>query len=143
MLDKIKQIVDTSTWFLRTGVAPVNSSNLENQKLKSVNHMTSRKFAMTLIAVFIVAFMYFASVIILFLFPSDPHVSALVSMYKDMIVAIAAIAGTLVGIQGLVDWKYKSSSQVEVGSYNEEYLASPKEEDYSLEIKNPRNKKLK
>ncbi len=103
--------------------------------------MASRKFAMTMVAVSIIAFMYFASVVLLFLFDKDPHVTALVSMYKDMIVAIASIAATLVGIQGLVDWRHNSDSQsvnssnyIEEKKYIEEYLSGPKDEDYELEI---------
>lgn len=139
MLNKLKNIIDGATWFLRSGVVPPN--DVKNITLKNTNHMSSRKFAMTLIAVGIVAFMYFASVVILFFFPSDPHVSALVSMYKDMIVAIATIVGTLVGIQGLVDWKYNGNSDVvqkteneKTESYSEEYLSGPKEKDYTLDI---------
>lgn len=139
MLNKLKNIINGATWFLRSGVVPPNDE--KNIVLKNTNHMTSRKFAMTLIAVAIVAFMYFASVIMLFFFPADPHVSALVSMYKDMIVAIATIVGTLVGIQGLVDWKYNGNSNVSQKtentkneSYIEEYLSGPKENDYTLDI---------
>jgi len=137
MLDKIKYFIDSSTWFLRSDINPPKSYS---KKLKSMNHMTSRKFAMTLMAVLIVAVMYFASVLFLFLFPSDPHVSALVNMYKDMIVAIAAIAGTLVGIQGLVDWRYNSKSVAEQPcnaeeDVNEEDFTLPeKEDDYNLKL---------
>jgi hypothetical protein len=104
--------------------------------------MTSSKFAMTLIAVSIVGFMYFASVLCLFLFPGDPHVSALVAMYKDMIVAVAAIVSTLVGVEGLVQWRHNSSSSASVeSSYVKdeqtitEYMSGPKEDDYTLIIK--------
>ena len=84
--------------------------------------------------------MYFASVLLLFAFPGDPHVSALVSMYKDMIVAIAAIAGTLVGIQGLVDWRHNSNSSAELSSESikqeiyEKKTNNAKEEDYEVDI---------
>lgn len=138
MMDKIKAIVDGATWFMRSGVAP-NKQLTHSEDLKSLNHMTSRKFAMTMVAVSVIAFMYFASVVFLFLLKGDPHVSALVNMYKDMIVAIASIVATLVGIQGLVDWKYNSDSNVSSSSSSEfivqeEYLSGPKEEDYSLDI---------
>jgi hypothetical protein len=110
--------------------------------MNTPSHLSSRKFSMTLIAVSIVAFMYFASITLLFFFNGDPHVSALVSMYKDMIVAIAAIAGTLVGIQGLVDWKYSSKSdsrlfekKYSIQEEDDECLRSGKEEDYTTRIK--------
>jgi thiol:disulfide interchange protein len=93
-----------------------------------------------MVAIGVVAFMYFASVLLLLVFPADPHVSALVSMYKDMIVAIAAIAGTLVGIQGLVDWKYNSGSSAQLSSesirqeVSEKKTNNAKEQDYETNI---------
>jgi len=83
--------------------------------------------------------MYFTSVLFLFFLPGDPFVSALVNMYKDMIVAVASIVATLVGIQGLVDWKHNTDSKVSSSSQFikeeilEEYLSGPKEDDYTLE----------
>ena len=100
---------------------------------------------MTMVAIGVIAFMYFTSVAMLLVFDNDPHVAALVSMYKDMIVAVASIAATLVGIQGLVDWKHRSGGEVlqetefrqkddRSEKYVEEYLSGPKEEDYSLDL---------
>jgi hypothetical protein len=144
MIGSLRRLLGSMTWYLRSGIAPEtarveNSSTLDD--LKNMNHMASRKFAMTMVAVAIIAFMYFASVVLLFMLPGDPHVGALVNMYKDMIVAIASIAATLVGIQGLVDWKHNSDAQVSLTSqsvnekrYVEEYLSGPKEDDYKLDI---------
>lgn len=142
MLKQLKNVINSMTWYLRSGVAPTDDKRISNlDDLKNMNHMASRKFAMTMVAVAIIAFMYFASVLLLFLLPNDPQVSALVSMYKDMIVAVASIVATLVGIQGLVDWKYNSDSNTNLSSdYNkeerrvEEYLSGPKEDDYTLDI---------
>jgi hypothetical protein len=133
MINKIKNIVNDMTWFLRTGVAP---NKEENENLKNLNHMQSKKFAMTMVAISIIAFMYFVSVLFLFLFDGDPHITALVSMYKDMMVGIASIAASLVGIQGLVDWKHNSSSSSSNTSetIKEEYLSGPKEDDYTLKL---------
>jgi len=139
------------TWYLRSGVSPSNTEDLSNiEDLKNMNHMSSRKFAMTMIAVAVIAFMYFASILFLFLFPGEPHVTALVSMYKDMIVAVASIVATLVGIQGLVDWKHNSGTKVDLQSeyskeekFIEEYLSGPKEEDYTLDIELSPKKKTK
>jgi hypothetical protein len=142
MISNFKQIINTMTWYLRSGVTPLNSKDDHNDygNLKNINHMSSKKFAMTMVSVAIIAFMYFASIVFLFFFPAEPHVSALVNMYKDMIVAIAAIVASLVGIQGLVDWKHNSSSKSDISSEtivekSEEYLSGPKEDDYILEIK--------
>lgn len=142
MLRQLKNVIDNMTWYLRSGVAPSQDKGISNlEELKNMNHMASRKFAMTMVAVAIIAFMYFASVMLLFLLPGDPQVSALVNMYKDMIVAVASIVATLVGIQGLVDWKFNSDSKVDLSSnyskeekFVEEYLSGPKEDDYSLDI---------
>jgi hypothetical protein len=151
MLKQLKNVIDNMTWYLRSGVSPINNKAFTNiEELKNMNHMASRKFAMTMVAVSIIAFMYFASVMLLFLLPNDPQVSALVSMYKDMIVAIASIVATLVGIQGLVDWKYNSDSKTVISSnhikeekYIEEYLSGPKEDDYTLDIELiSKNKKI-
>lgn len=139
MLNKIKGVLDGMTWYLRSGVAPHSKEITNEQELKDMNHMTSKKFAMTMVAVSIIAFMYFASVLFLFFLPGDPFVSALVNMYKDMIVAVASIVATLVGIQGLVDWRHNTDSKVSSSSQFikeeilEEYLSGPKENDYTLE----------
>lgn len=142
MIARLKNILTDMTWYLRSGVAPAQAKLETLRDLKDMNHMASRKFAMTMVAVSIIAFMYFASVMLLFLLPGDPHIAALVSMYKDMIVAVASIVATLVGIQGLVDWKHNSDTKVESRSetitenqYTEEYLSGPKEDDYQLEVK--------
>src|SRR5690606_34392621 len=63
---------------------------------KIISHFRSRKFAMTAFAVIVLAFMYFTSIIFLFLFQVDFKVTALVQMYRDIIVAIAAIVETFV-----------------------------------------------
>jgi hypothetical protein len=136
MVNNLLKIFKETTWFLHSGVAPKNASSRIKSNLEDMNHMTSKKFAMTMIAISVIAFMYFSSVACLFLFKSDPHVSALVSMYKDMIVAVASIAATLVGIQGLVDWKYNSNSDVNLKSntenINETLTSNIKEDDYDI-----------
>jgi hypothetical protein len=129
---KIKEL----TWFLHKGVVPKNTPVEYIDEMKKINHMESKKFSMTIIAIFIIAVMYFSSVFLLFLLPNDPHVSALVSMYKDMIVAVAAIAGTLVGIQGIVDWKYNSSTDIDLKSETtkEKLTNNAKEDDYKAAL---------
>jgi len=140
MLSQILDNIKHATWFIRSGVAPKGAEGSQLKKLKDVNHMASKKFAMTMVAVGIIAFMYFSSLVFLFFFPSDPHISAIVSMYKDMIVAIASIVATLVGVQGIVDWKYDSSSASSNLSetYNENsnqtLTSNTKEDDYSTTI---------
>jgi hypothetical protein len=140
MLAQILGNIKHATWFLRSGVAPKGVEGAQLQKLKDVNHMASKKFAMTMVAVGIIAFMYFSSLVFLFFFPADPHVSEIVSMYKDMIVAIASIVATLVGVQGIVDWKYDSSSTSSNLSetYNENsnqtLTSNTKEDDYTTTI---------
>ena len=136
ILEKAKSL----TWFLHSGFAPKNTPIEYANDLKKINHMSSKKFSMTIIAITIIAIMYFSSVFLLFLLPNDPHVSALVSMYKDMIVAVAAIAATLVGIQGFVDWKYNSGSEVNLKSETlkeeriEKLTNNAKEDDYTTTI---------
>jgi len=151
MLHSLGNLFKNMTWYLRSGVAPTNTPVAPTlSTLKNMNHMASRKFAMTMVAVAVIAFMYFASVFLLFLLPGEPQVSALVNMYKDMIVAIASIVATLVGIQGLVDWKFNSDSNVSITSeyvkqenYSEEYLSGPKENDYTLDLEIVSRKKSK
>jgi hypothetical protein len=138
MISNAIDFVKKATWFLNSGVSPDGVSEDKKKELSDVNHMESKKFAMTMIALSVIAIMYFSSVCFLFVFKQDPQVAALVSMYKDMIVAVASIAGTLVGIQGLVDWKYNSSSAVDVKSetIKQEILQTlthnTKEEDYDI-----------
>lgn len=145
MIDKLKTFINGATWFLRSGISPVNASKKTKKRLEDLNHMTSKKFAMTMTAVGVIAFMYFISVIFLFFFPADPHVTALVSMYKDMIFAVATIVGTLVGIQGFVDWKRNSDDYTSLESQSivedkneqiteERYLSGPKEDDYTTDL---------
>jgi hypothetical protein len=140
MVNRIVEKAKKLTWFLHSGVYPENAPKKYITDLEKINHLASKKFSMTLIAIAIIALMYFSSVFLLFFFPNDPHVTALVSMYKDMIVAVAAIAGTLVGIQGLVDWKHNSSTDIDLKSetinqYREEKLTNnAKEEDYTTTV---------
>lgn len=140
MISKLLTIAKESTWFMHSGISPKNTSDKHKKDLQDINHMSSKKFAMTMVAIFVIAFMYFSSLACLFLFKADPHVSALVSMYKDMIVAIATIAGTLVGIQGMVDWKHNSSTTVDLKSETikeeiiEKLTNNAKEDDYTTTI---------
>ena len=138
MIDKILTSLKQATWFIHTGVAPKSVKAYNKSKLEDINHMESKKFAMTMIAIAVIAFMYFSSVAFLLIFKTDPQVTALVNMYKDMIVAVASIAATLVGIQGLVDWKYKSETMAESKSetIKEEVISiltkNTKEDDYDI-----------
>jgi hypothetical protein len=134
LITKLKQ----ATWFLHSGIAPSNVNQVIKTDLEKLNHMTSKKFAMTMVAIGVIAFMYFSSVACLFLFKGDPHVTALVNMYKDMIIAVASIAATLVGIQGLVDWKYNSNSSVDSNSktivedITSKLTSNVKDDDYDI-----------
>jgi flagellar biosynthesis protein FlhB len=140
MLSKIIGNIKHAAWFIQSGVAPKNAEPHQLSKLKDINHMASKKFAMTMVAVGVIAFMYFSSLFFLFFFNSDPHVSAIVSMYKDMIVAVASIVATLVGVQGLVDWKYDSAStssnlsETRNENINETLTSNAKEDDYTTTI---------
>lgn len=140
MLSKIIGNIKHAAWFIQSGVAPKNAEPHQLSKLKDINHMASKKFAMTMVAVGVIAFMYFSSLFFLFFFNSDPHVSAIVSMYKDMIVAVASIVATLVGVQGLVDWKYDSASassnlsETRNENINQTLTSNAKEDDYTTTI---------
>lgn len=136
MFNRGSEIVKNNTWFLRSGIAPRNTPEKYKPELEDLNHMTSKKFAMTMVALSIIAFMYFASIAFLFFMSGEPHVSALVSMYKDMIVAVAAIAATLVGVQGLVDWRYTASSTAQniTQTLIEKITNNAKEDDYKTTI---------
>lgn len=140
MLSKIIGNIKHAAWFIQSGVAPKNAEPHQLSKLKDINHMASKKFAMTMVAVAVIAFMYFSSLFFLFFFNSDPHVSAIVSMYKDMIVAVASIVAALVGVQGLVDWKYDSASassnlsETRNENINQALTSNAKEDDYTTTI---------
>jgi hypothetical protein len=141
MWNVITNITKTATSFLQTGVAPPNTPEKLKPTLEQANHLQSKKFFVVFSCFLILGFFYFSSVAILFMLPAIPEVvSGYVTIFSKTIEVVSIVVAAYLGVQGIVDLKYNSSSSVinESISKNEnikitqEYLSGPKEDDYKL-----------
>ena len=140
MISLIKNTIQTAMSFLSSNHAPPNTSTLDYERLKAINHMESKKFFIVLTSVTILAFFYFISIGIMFLLPHNApeFVSGFVTLFSKTIEILAIIIASYVGAQAVVDLKYGSSSNAslhgETETINEVTViqTNAKEDDYEL-----------
>lgn len=77
--------------------------------MKISSHFTSKKFTMTIFGVIVVFILYFISVLLLDTYSRPDQVVAFAAMFKDTMMVVSIIVGALVGVQGVVDYKFKSA----------------------------------
>ena len=137
----IGNIAKTVTSFLQTGVAPPNTPRELRPTLEQTNHLQSKKFFIVFSCFLILGFFYFSSVAILFILPNIPEViSGYVTIFSKTIEVVSIVVAAYLGIQGIVDLRYNSTSSVinesisksEKITITQEYLSGPKEEDYKI-----------
>lgn len=151
MLRQLTNIAKTAAAFLQQGVAPPNTDAKNIEKLKDVNHLTSKKFFLTFSGFIILGVFFLLNIGILF---SLNNYQALLPSYTliftKTIEVFAAIMAVYLGGQAIVDLKYNSSSNASTESSVEQStsiekveitktVAIQKEEDYSLEITDEHN----
>lgn len=140
MIQLIKNAAMTAVSFLSNNQAPPNTPTEDVEKLRSINHLESKKFFIVLTSVAILAFFYFVSIGIMFLLPhgAPEFVSGFVTIFSKTIEILAIIIASYVGAQAAVDLKYgsKSSASLEgtTETINEVTVirTNAKEDDYEL-----------
>lgn len=100
------------------------------------SHFSSKKFTMAVFGVFTLFILYFVTLIILLTNTTRPdEVVALTAMFKDTMMPLSIIVGALVGVQGVVDYKFGGST-VGLQSITEAIVnvveTSKKDDDYEL-----------
>lgn len=140
MIQLIKNAAMTAVSFLSNNQVPPNTPAEDVEKLRSINHLESKKFFIVLTSVAILAFFYFISIGIMFLLPhgAPEFVSGFVTIFSKTIEILAIIIASYVGAQAAVDLKYgsKSSASLEgtTETINEVTVihTNAKEDDYEL-----------
>lgn len=113
MIELLKNLSQSAAAFLSSGSAPPGTPPSEIERLKSVNHLESKKFFACSVATAILGFFYFATITIMFFLPSGAEmVSGLVTVFTKTAEILAVIIAAYVGAQAAVDLKYNSSSSV-------------------------------
>lgn len=141
MWNALTNIAKTATSFLQTGIAPPNTPEILKPSLEQANHLQSKKFFIVFSCFLILGFFYFSSVAILFMLPNVPEIiSGYVTIFSKTIEVVSIVVAAYLGVQGIVDLKYSSSSSVinesisktERVTITQEYLSGPKEDDYKI-----------
>lgn len=116
MWRNIVEIGKTAASFLQTGKFPPNTPPNLKHLLAKQNHLASRKFFMTFVAVGILIFFYFTSVFILFLLPAEyvAHITAFTTIFSKIVEILAVVIGLFLGAQAAVDLRYSSSSNTSI-----------------------------
>jgi len=140
MIPLLKNAALTAVSFLSNNYIPPNTSAEDASRIKSINHMESKKFFIVLTSVCILAFFYFISIGIMFLLPhgAPEFVSGFVTIFSKTIEILAIIIASYVGAQAAVDLKYGSSSNASLQGVTETIdevtviQTNTKEDDYEL-----------
>ena len=140
MISLIKNAAMTAVSFLSNNQVPPNTPAQDVDRLKSINHMESKKFFIVLMSVAILAFVYFISIGIMFLLPHEApeFVSGFVTIFSKTIEILAIIIASYVGAQAAVDLKYSSKSSASLEGVTETIdevtviQTNTKEDDYEL-----------
>lgn len=144
MINLLKNLSQSAAAFLSSGSAPPDAPADQLERLKSVNHMESKKFFACAVATVILALFYFVSVGIMLLLPPTPEiVTGFVAVFTKTTEILAVIIGSYVGAQAVVDLKYNSSSNASIENKSETINetitenitvihSNQKEDDYEL-----------
>jgi hypothetical protein len=143
MMQLIKNAAMTAVSFLSSNHVPPNTKAEDFKRLKSTNHMESKKFYIVLTSVAILAFFYFSSIGLLFFLPTNApeFISGFVTIFSKTIEILAVIIASYVGAQAVVDLKYNSASEASLkGTTKTEQIkqeitfihTNAKEDDYEI-----------
>jgi ABC-type Na+ efflux pump permease subunit len=143
MWNKIIQIAKTVSSMLHSGEIPPNTPIEYQKDLSKVNFLASKKFFVVFCSVIILSVFYAVSIFVLFLTSnmSATITSAFVTIFVETIKILAVIIGSYLGVQTLLDFKYKSDSNTEFKSENKTekieeitiITTNVKENDYQLQ----------
>jgi hypothetical protein len=142
MWAKVIEIAKTASSMLHSGDVPPNTPIEYQKDLSNINFLASKKFFVVFCSVIILSIFYGISIFVLFLTAtmSPTITSAFVTIFVETIKILAVIIGSYLGVQTLLDFKYKSDSNTEFKSENitekiEELtviISNSKEDDYEL-----------
>ena len=144
MIGILKNLTQSAAAFLTSGSAPPNTPPEQVDRLKSVNHMESKKFFACAIATVVLCLFYFISVGLMVVLPPVPEmITGFVTIFTKTTEILAIILGSYVGAQAVVDLKYNSSSSTVLENKTETINeninevtvihTNQKEDDYELE----------
>jgi hypothetical protein len=111
MWDNIKNIASSAAAFLSSNKVPPGTPVALQESMRNENHFKSKKFFLAFSSFLGLLIFYFASVIILFLLPSQNEIIAgYVQIFSKTIEILAIIVAAYLGTQAAIDLRYGSSS---------------------------------
>jgi hypothetical protein len=142
MWAKVIEIAKTASSMLHSGDVPPNTPIEYQKDLSNINFLASKKFFVVFCSVIILSIFYGISIFVLFLTAtmSPTITSAFVTIFVETIKILAVIIGSYLGVQTLLDFRYKSDSNTEFKSENKTekieeltvITSNSKEDDYEL-----------
>lgn len=138
MWDKITDIAKTAAAMLSSNKVPPGAPPEQEEELKRISFLKSRKFFIVFSSVFIIAGYFLTGVFILFMtaaFPAiiEPYVTIFVEILKVFTIIIASY----LGLQTMLDFRYNSETKTELNKttvIEDKPLNGPKEEDYTIKM---------
>jgi hypothetical protein len=117
MWDKLTIIGQSLAAMISHDKAPPNTPPEYIDEMKSINFLTSKKFFVVFTSIIMLIGFYIASVFILFLTASLPIITTpFVTIFVETIKIFAIIISAYLGLQAAIDFKYNSSSNVNLNS---------------------------
>lgn len=117
MWDRISLIGRSLASMLSHDKVPPNTPPEYIEEMKSINFLRSKKFFVVFTSILMLILFYGISVFILFLTAPLPTItSSFVTIFVETIKIFAIIISAYLGLQAAIDFKYNSSSNVELRS---------------------------
>jgi len=141
MWHNIANIAKTACAFLQNGKVPPNTPDYLKREMEKTNHLSSKKFFIIFTSVLMLAALYYSSVAILLAIEMPEHIPAFVTLFSKTIEIFAVIIASYLGVQAVVDLKYRSDSNAEMTGnvetikeeITENLTHNVKEDDYTIE----------
>ena len=119
MWNDISNIASTAASMLQSGKAPPNTPPEDIDSLKATNFLKSKKFFVVVTAFVALLAFFVAGVVILFLTAPLPGITVpFVTIFTKTIEVLAFIISVYLGAQATLDFKYGSSSNVDLTGNN-------------------------
>lgn len=126
MFNSIKNIANNLTWWARKGAIPTGIKDpAVKEALGAINHFSSSKFTLCIIAVIIIVLGFLFATTMLFFLPKESYTS-FVTIHHDFYVVLALIISVMLGASGLVTISNNNSSSVSTSALSE--ILTSKEE---------------
>lgn len=87
---------------------------------KATNHLLSKKFTITLIALAIMVSLFFSSTVFLFFLPSDIALNSFVVLFSKTVEVISIIIAVMVGGESMIGLRYNSGSSVAIQNISQQ-----------------------